>query len=161
MVYYLSMLVYRLGHPKYIELLDGEGAAIRGGRWNHQGERMIYTAQTSSLAILEVLGHISDAQFHIPYQLIEIEIQDTSITAYEEVAPQLPTSWSLHGTAEQITKSIGSSWLKSQKSAVLRVPSIHNPLEHNYLLNPMHKAFKAKIIDKHWYLYHDRLQREK
>lgn len=151
------MLVYRLGHPKYIDKLDGEGAAIRGGRWNHPGERMLYTAQTSSLAILEVLGHISDAQFLIPYQLIEIDIEEASILDYHEISPGLPKAWSLHSAGEQLTKAIGSQWLTEKKSAVLRVPSIHNPLEHNFLLNPAHPAFGAEVKSKYWYLYHDRL----
>lgn len=51
--------VYRIGHPHYIDRLDGEGAAISGGWWNEKGQRVVYTSQTSSLAILELLGHIS------------------------------------------------------------------------------------------------------
>lgn len=154
------MLVYRLGHPDYIETLDGAGAALHGGRWNNKGERMIYTAQTSSLAILEVLSHISSIQFLIPYQLVEIEIPEGTVLDYRKLAPELPESWSSNPAGEQLTRSIGSSWLKHSDSALLKVPSVHNPLEHNFLLNPQHPHFEAKIISKHWYLYQDRLVRK-
>ena len=80
------MLVYRLGNPAYINRLDGEGAAKVGGHWNQVGQRMIYTAETSSLAILEVLGHISNPQFYIPYQLIEITIDKKHILDHTLVA---------------------------------------------------------------------------
>ena len=154
------MLVYRLGHPSYIDKLDGEGAALKGGRWNHKGERVIYTAQTSSLAILEVLGHISNTQFLIPYQLAEITIDEGLVLDYRKVSPKLPEGWALHKTGEQITKDIGSEWLKKKASTILRVPSVHNPLEHNFLLNPLHPKFKAASTNKHWYLYHERLVKQ-
>lgn len=153
------MLVYRLGHPDYIEALNGEGAAMHGGRWNNQGERMMYTAQTSSLAILEVLGHISSIHFLIPYQLVEIEVAEDNIIDYHNLSPELPESWSSNPLGEQLTRSIGSRWLKNRDSAILKVPSVHNPIEQNFLLNPQHPQFEANIISKHWYLYQDRLVR--
>ncbi len=56
----LSFVIYRIGHPVYVDRLDGEGATRISGRWNKKGQKVVYTAQTSSLAILELLGHISD-----------------------------------------------------------------------------------------------------
>ena len=151
------MVVYRIGNPTYIDRLDGEGAAKVGGRWNRVGQRMIYTAETSSLAILEVLGHISNPEFYIPYQLIEIAIEVTLFMDYSEMLPNMPEGWSSHQAGEKITQSVGSDWLSQANSPYLKIPSVHNPLEHNYLLNPTHPQFEAKIINKHWYLYHDRL----
>ncbi len=151
------MTVYRIGNPAYINRLDGEGAAQVGGRWNQVGQRMIYTAETSSLAILEVLGHISNPQFYIPYQLVEITIEAKHVVDYSTIHPDLPEGWSSHQAGEKITRSIGSDWLSQASSPYLRVPSVHNPLERNYLLNPTHPQFEAKVTSKHWYLYHDRL----
>ena len=153
------IFVYRIGHPGFIDKLEGEGAARSGGRWNYKGEKVVYTAETSSLAILELLSHISDFSDPVPYQLITINVEIKSILQYEELSPELPPGWSLHEAGEKITKSIGSSWLSDGKSAVLKVPSVHNPLEANYLLNPKHPDFRAEIVDKHWYLYDNRLRK--
>jgi RES domain-containing protein len=154
-----QIFVYRIGHPDFIDKLDGEGAARSGGRWNYKGEKVVYTSETSSLAILELLSHISDFSDPVPYQLITITIEIKSLLHYENLSPALPPGWSLHEAGEKITQSIGSHWLNDRKSAVLKVPSVHNPLETNYLLNPMHPDFKAEIVDKHWYLYDNRLRR--
>jgi RES domain-containing protein len=37
--------------------LAGEGARIYGGRWNHKGTPLIYTASAVSLAVVEALVH--------------------------------------------------------------------------------------------------------
>jgi RES domain-containing protein len=149
--------VYRLGNPSYINRLDGEGAAKVGGRWNSVGQAVVYTAQTSSLAILEVLGHISNPAFYLPYQLVHIEIDSALCMDYTTFSPALPEGWATKAGGEKITKNIGTEWLSEAKAPYLKVPSVHNPLEHNYLLNPQHAKFESKIVHKHWYLYHDRL----
>lgn len=154
------MLVYRLGNSTFIDRLDGEGAAKVGGRWNQPVQRMIYTAQTSSLAILEVLGHLSDFGFHVPYKLIELSMNDALCIDYTQFHPELPEGWSSHQGGGNVTQAIGSEWVSQASSPYLKVPSVHNPLEHNYLLNPIHPDFEVRIMNKHWYLYHDRLRKK-
>jgi RES domain-containing protein len=39
---------------------DGEGASRAGGRWNSKSNRVIYTSENRSLAVLEILVHLSD-----------------------------------------------------------------------------------------------------
>jgi RES domain-containing protein len=48
--------VYRL-HSKRYPANSGKGAALHGGRWNPPGVEAIYTAQSRSLAALEILVH--------------------------------------------------------------------------------------------------------
>ena len=48
--------VYRL-HSKRYPANSGRGAALHGGRWNPPGVEAIYTAQSRSLAALEILVH--------------------------------------------------------------------------------------------------------
>lgn len=43
------------------------------------------------------------------------------------------------------TAEIGDSWLESQSSLALAVPSVVVPRETNYLINPAHVSFKAMV----------------
>jgi len=45
----------RSAYPAY----DGEGARRVGGRWNSKGIRVLYMSENRSLAVLEVLVHLS------------------------------------------------------------------------------------------------------
>jgi RES domain-containing protein len=53
------MRVYRLRRAQYPPF-DGEGANRFGGRWNSRGNRVIYASENRSLAVLEILVHLSD-----------------------------------------------------------------------------------------------------
>ncbi len=52
------MVVHRLAKKKYAhDPLGGAGGLIVGGRWHHKGSRIVYCAQTLSLASLEFFVH--------------------------------------------------------------------------------------------------------
>ncbi len=154
------MTVYRIGHPKYINDVSGKGSSITGGRWNFPGSYMLYTAQTSSLAILENLGHILKTSVHIPYVLTSLEISHDAIAILEEIGPSLPADWQ-HARGVELTRQIGTDWLNSHQSPVLRVPSIHNPIEYNYLVNPRHPELQLQPQKQYWYLYNNTFLRSK
>jgi RES domain-containing protein len=47
--------VWRLLTARFAEsAFSGEGARLYGGRWNHKGVPMVYTAGSQSLAMLEL-----------------------------------------------------------------------------------------------------------
>ena len=71
------MKVYRLTRSEYSYDLSGFGASISGGRWNYPGEFILYTAQTSSLSILEALVHLNGVTIGIRYNLLVIEVDDS------------------------------------------------------------------------------------
>jgi RES domain-containing protein len=48
----------------------------------------------------------------------------------------------------EITRDLGSEWLKRGSSALLRVPSALVPESANYLLNPLHKDAGLFRIEK-------------
>lgn len=150
------MKVYRLGNPKYINDLTGKGASVGGGRWNEPGQFVLYTAETAALAILEVLSHISSIKTEVPYQLVEINAEG-SILDYTEISPELPLNWASAEAGLLVTRSIGNEWLSSGISPILKVPSVHSPVESNFLINPNHPELKIKIEKTHWYLYDKRL----
>ncbi|WPP52028.1 RES family NAD+ phosphorylase [Catalinimonas niigatensis] len=49
---------YRITKSKYARDLSGTGAYLNGGRWNHPGTYILYTASSVALATLETLAHI-------------------------------------------------------------------------------------------------------
>lgn len=151
------MISFRIGHPEYIYQLDGTGAAIYGGRWNSIGQRMLYTAANSSLAILELLTHINVPVAQLTYKLIQLEFKNNHVLKLSDQTDSLPLNWVNHPQGLNLTRKIGDQWLKEGSSPILKVPSVHTPFEYNYLMNPLHPDFRVNIKEKSWYLLDNRL----
>lgn len=117
---------------------DGRGAALNPGRWNKAGVAVVYTAESRSLASLEVLAHTEDIQLlaAIRWATIPVYIDEPFI----EIADPLPDDWRQLPTPPS-ARELGSRWVAQSRSAVLRVPSIVVDGEFNYLLNPRHPDF--------------------
>ncbi len=147
------MIVFRIAHPEFAHDLSGYGASLHGARWNEKGYPVVYCAETSSLAILEFLVHIKGVRGNMAYKLLTIDTKDDG-----ETLTNLPEGWD---TDLKSIQEKGTSWLRSLNSVCLRVPSIHNPLENNILLNPRHPSFNPKITRADWYWYDGRLIRKK
>ncbi|GAB3640223.1 RES family NAD+ phosphorylase [Spirosoma arcticum] len=138
------MEVYRVSKRQYQQDLIGTGAYLAGGRWNTAGNYMLYTAASRSLAILEVLVHISRNRPIDDYSIIVLYVpDDLFINAVDPAA--LSNTWREEYTQ---TQTIGDQWLVSESSILLKVPSALVKAEHNYLLNPSHGTFKLmKVLD--------------
>lgn len=116
---------------------DGEGARLYGGRWNPKGREVVYTAESQSLALLELM--VQDGPLRARYVLIPAQLpQDMSETRI--AVEQLPPDWRTLG-ARDVLQAMSSEWLRAEKTAVLSVPSAVVPAERNYLLNPRHRDF--------------------
>ena len=122
---------------------DGEGARLYGGRWNSTGTRMVYTAATPSLAVLEVLVHLHVTGPLGGYVLIEAAIPETLV----DEARRLPADWRIQPAPES-TRRLGDDWIRSASSAALAVPSVLSPSERLFLLNPAHRDFGRIRIGK-------------
>lgn len=136
------MLIYRLAHPKYAKDISGYGSMMVPGRWNFKGHRILYTAENSSLALLEYLAHTEGLTRRLPYQLITIEAPDDNIQTI--TLKQLPGKWK-----EDLvkTRELGTKWLTTGNSLLLKVPSVINEDNSNFLVNPEHSRFQeVKII---------------
>jgi RES domain-containing protein len=136
------MRVFRIVREKYIDsALSGRGAQRSNGfRWNSLGTPMVYTAESRSLAVLEVAVHL-DLSEDLPTDryLVGIEIpDDLEILTLQK--SDLPEGWDSK-PPEKLTQKMGDSFIQGNLSAVLRVPSSIIQDEYNYLLNPMHKDF--------------------
>jgi RES domain-containing protein len=121
---------------------SGEGARLFGGRWNPKGLELVYTAESRSLALLEML--VQDAPLRARYVLIPAQLPDTVSITLVGVA-DLPADWRQLDRRDALQR-IGRDWLARGHSAVLAVPSAVVPAECSYLLNPNHPDFAQIII---------------
>jgi RES domain-containing protein len=134
------MKVWRLANRDRTGL-DGDGARLYGGRWNQPGTAVIYTASTLSLAVLEYLVHLNPDKIPDTLVVIAGEIPDTLPMVHIDLATLSP-HWNAL-TLQPVTQQIGTQWVTTGNSAVLRVPSVVIPQESNYVLNPHHAQFVA------------------
>lgn len=65
---------------------------------------------------------------------------DESLVSRVEV-DELPADWR-ESPAPRELQMVGDEWIRSERSAVLSVPSVIVNHERNYLLNPLHSDFK-------------------
>jgi RES domain-containing protein len=122
---------------------DGEGARLYGGRWNSPGTRMVYISASVSLAVLEVLVHLQDASLLSSYSLIPARFDEALVERLDR--SRLPDGWRSYPAPNELQR-IGDAWARSQRSAVLEVPSAVVERESNYLLSPAHPDFSSIVI---------------
>ncbi len=145
------MIVYRFAHRKFANELSGTGARLKGGRWNPPGLPVIYTSESISLALLEVLANALTLEELQMIRLMEIEIPTTA--EYQDVKLQsLKNNW-YHDA--DYTQWMGQEILKTKKSLLFRCPSAIIHKEHNYLINPLHPDFKKIKLNNSADFYFD------
>ena len=139
------VVVWRLLTARFAQsAFSGEGARLYGGRWNRQGMPMVYTAESQSLAMLEML--VQDEPLRARYVMVSATLPKN--LKIERVTPdQLPADWRDRAAREQL-RAIGTDWARRRSSPVLAVPSVVIPTETDYLLNPLHPAFGRIEIGK-------------
>lgn len=140
----MTISAFRIVKKKWsASAFDGEAAKYYPGRWNSRGTRMIYTASSRALAMLEVLVHVdSEDLIREHYSIFQVEFPDTCL---RELGTPLPRDWKAN-PAPSSTKSIGDDWGVRKTSLVLAVPSVIVPAEHLYLINPDHADFAKMVV---------------
>lgn len=134
------MRVFRLASSEH-EPLSGEGAARYGGRWNSPGQRLAYTSEHLSLAVLERLVHVDNlGQLPLGQHFFEFVVNDSEVEVIGE--DDLSDGWR---DRPEETRMIGDSWLGEGRSVGLQVPSAVVPVESNILINPEHRAFTESV----------------
>ncbi len=142
----MTLVVWRISKRKHARnAFTGEGAREFGGRWSNPGTAIVYTAQSQSLAALEMLVHLESSELLEKYVLFEVEI-DRSLIAQVEPS-HLPRNWRADPPPAQV-RVLGDEWALAATSAVLQVPSALVPGENNFLLNPQHSDFPRLRIGK-------------
>lgn len=137
------MLIYRIVHKKYAGQLYASGFS---GRFNSEGKKVIYTAGSISLGMLENLVHRNGAGFHEDFRIMVIYAPDT-LEVLHINKKDIPKNWNIdHDYA--LTQPIGDKWYEEGRYPLLKVPSAVVPQEHNYILHTQHPLFKeVKLID--------------
>ncbi|HKS65789.1 MAG TPA: RES family NAD+ phosphorylase [Candidatus Acidoferrales bacterium] len=123
------------------EAFNGEGARLYGGRWNSPGVSVVYTAQSQSLAALELLVHVENSGLLHEYVVIEARFDASLVTRVAKA--DLPEGWRANPPPAS-ARAIGDAWIAEEPSPVLELPSAIVPAESIFLLNPAHSAF-AKV----------------
>ncbi len=140
------MRVWRLTKTRYAErAFDGEGARLHGGRWNSRGSRVAYASDSSALAVLEVLVHLSGSGVPpLGYSLVAATIPDHAIEQLPDA--RLPHDWQ-RSPIPSSTQRIGDAWLTQSRTLALRVPSVIVEGGWNLLINPLHEDAAHVVID--------------
>ena len=142
----MSVGAWRIVKRKYAKnAFTGEGARRFGGRWNSPGVPMVYTAQSQSLAALELLVNVASSELLRHYVVIEVAIDESLIISLD--VSDLPRNWRADPPPRKV-RAIGDAWIAKATSAVMRVPSSVIPAEDNFLLNPRHPDFNQIHIGK-------------
>ena len=129
--------------------LSGAGAAKSPGRWNDDGQPVLYTAPTIGIAVLETAAHVDDAGLPLNRYLVRIEVPDAVWAAREVLdVAKLPVTWAAI-PAGRASIQAGGEWLRGGRTAIFEVPSVIVPEESAALINPLHpdaKLLIAKIV---------------
>lgn len=128
------MLAYRIADARH-PIFDPTGAMLHGGRWNSIGHPVIYAAETYAGALLEVLVHANLSHPPKNHRVIRIQIPDA--VTIESVSLNQIKGWD--GEDMLASRAFGDEWIRTLRTAVLRVPSvITQGRENNLVLNAAH-----------------------
>jgi len=139
------MHVYRITNCIYSRDLSGKGASLYGGRWNNKNTYIVYTAESRSLALLEIIAHMGKIPLK-GFCLVTIDIPDDCIQIFP--VENLPDDCFANPAPDYI-KVIGDNFIKVNKYLALKLPSSLMREENNYLLNPRHSGFnKIRVVNE-------------
>lgn len=128
---------------RHADLL-GQGGLRAGGRWHSPGRPVVYLADHSASAMLEMLVHLELDAFPLRYQLLQVDVPEPASMLRADVRT-LPEDWR---DQPALTRQLGDAWLEQAPSALLQVPSALTVDGMNYLLNPAHPdAAGCRIVD--------------
>jgi RES domain-containing protein len=138
------MRVFRIGLARFLrvrkEAFSGRGGMVASGRWHTEGHPIIYTAQSLSLAALEILVHLKATQAVEPFLSYAAEIPEDLILK----PAALPARWK---TRIDVSRAFGDTWLEAKTTPAMRVPTILAAGEWNVLLNPLHPEFSLNWVE--------------
>lgn len=141
----MSQAAFRIYKSDYAETaMTGSGASRYGGRWNHKGTAVVYCSSSLSLAQLEQLAHLNGPMPPTGFEWFEIGIPKRCFMKRRRLSladlGQYGFDWK-SDPPHSLLQEIGTEWVNSGESLVMDVPSVVNPIESNFLINPAHPDF--------------------
>ena len=137
--------IFRIAKKEYVSDKTGQGSFLYGGRWNPKGYRVIYTSESRSLALCELLANIGTTTQKPSLYLVEICVPK-GVSISEVSKKELTPDWKKPFSSNCVT--IGLYWLTTAETCILKVPSAVVEEEYNYVLNPLHPDFKKLAFHK-------------
>ncbi|MCV4283214.1 RES family NAD+ phosphorylase [Pseudomonas capsici] len=134
------MEVWRIARAPFATDLSGQGAALYGGRWNHQEHKALYFGMTATICALEAVIHCTEVP-RIALKLVRVKLPDEPQLYCEPDLQSLGESWA-SSPADTRSMDLGTAWLRRCQQLGLIVPSAALPQARNIMLNPRHPAAK-------------------
>jgi RES domain-containing protein len=137
------MRVFRIGTALFTrtrkEAFSGYGGLHASARWHTAGHPIVYTAQSLSLAALEILVRLKQTNDIQPFYVYSAEVPDSLILKPDS----FPARWK---SRLPVSRAFGDAWLEAKTTPAMLVPTIITPGEWNVLINPLHPQFSLKWI---------------
>lgn len=131
--------------------MTGVGAFIYGGRWNTPGHHVAYASGNLTLAMLELLVHVDDAEAlrRIRHSYQTVRFPEGVVATLQE--GDLPRQWDARPETRS-SQVVGDEWCERQSTPILAVPSVivppelrYEPIYLNYLINPLHPDYASTV----------------
>ena len=135
------MELFKISSEEYSKELISSG---KSNRWNKSGENVLYTGGSRSLSTLELIVHRNSVRPEINYVVLTISVPDSEKMIKTVKTNHLPENWRKLEAYSKL-QEIGSEWIQSKETLLLKVPSAVIPQEHNYIINTGHSDFKRKV----------------
>jgi RES domain-containing protein len=137
------MRVFRIGAAVFTrsrkEAFSGNGGMYASARWHNAGHPIVYTAQSRSLAALEILVRLKQTNDIQPFFVYSAEVPDSLILKPDSY----PARWK---SRVAVSRAFGDAWLKAKTTPAMLVPTVITPGEWNVLINPLHPQFSLTWI---------------
>jgi RES domain-containing protein len=139
------MRVFRIGVALFArtrkQAFSGQGGLYTSARWHTAGHPIIYTAQSLSLAALDILVRLKQTNDIQPFYAYSADIPEAFILKPNSY----PARWK---SRMAVSRSFGDAWLEAKTSPAILVPTVITPGEWNVLLNPLHPQFSVKWVTR-------------
>lgn len=131
--------------------MSGRGAYLYGGRWNTPEHYAVYLSGTLTLAMLELLVHLDDAEAFLQKEHVyhTARFDEKDVAVFEESS--LPQGWNARPET-LVSQAVGDEFLERAGHPVLALPSVvvpgelrYDPLYMNYLVNLTHPDFGSAV----------------
>lgn len=132
---------YRVAKKENVnEVFSGDGGLFVPGRWNHQGNKVIYCSESIALCTLEWLSHNGLSVSGFDYHRFSIVVPDDLIKRY--TSNDLFDQWDATPSTNLNRDFAEEALFKQDRYLGLALPSVLINEEYNLIINPLHKDFK-------------------